>query len=293
MNIRQVVNVVSALIVVIGFFILSSASIAWLMGDSSTVVWKLVASAGVAIAIGLAAFFFSRVEKYQLGKREGFWIVTFGWLAAAAFGAIPFVMISDLNWYDAFFETMSGFTTTGASVLDNTLVLRSGSTLKLGIADLPKGLIYWRSMTHWLGGMGIVVLSLAIIPFLGIGGQELYNAEVPGPTSDQLTPKIASSAKILWGVYLLLSVCETLMLLPEMPLFDAWCHTCGTMATGGFSTQQASVGAYGSVYVDTVITLFMFLAGGNFVLHYRALRGKPLFHFSDEEFKWYLYITLG
>ena len=293
MNVRQVLNVVSALTVVIGLFILSAAPVAWLMGDSLSVIRDLTASAGAAILAGLVGYFSTRVDEYHLGKREGFGIVTFGWLAAAAFGAVPFVVISDLCWYDAFFETMSGFTTTGASVLDNTLILRSGSTLPKGIAGLPNGLIYWRSMTHWLGGMGIVVLSLAVIPFLGIGGQELYNAEVPGPTSDQLTPKIASSAKILWGVYLLLSICETLLLLPKMSLFEAWCHTCGTMATGGFSTCQASVGGFNSVYVDGVITLFMFLAGGNFVLHYRALRGKPLFHFTDEEFKWYLFITLG
>ena len=171
-------------------------------------------------------------------------------------------------------------------------MLYNGKSLKEGIADLPKGLLYWRSLTHWLGGMGIVVLSLAIIPFLGIGGQELYNAEVPGPTSDQLTPRIANSAKILWGVYLFLSIAETLLLLPSMSLFDAWCHTCGTMATGGFSTMQSSVGGFDSTYVDTIVTIFMFLAGGNFVLHYRALRGKPLFHFKDEEFRWYLLITL-
>ena len=201
------------------------------------------------------------------------------------------MIISNICWYDAFFETMSGFTTTGASVLDSKLLLFNGETLKQGIADLPNGLLYWRSITHWLGGMGIVVLSLAIIPFLKIGGQQLYNAEVPGPTSDQLTPRIANSAKILWGVYVLLSVVETLLLLPSMSLFDAWAHTCGTMATGGFSTLQSSVGGFDSVYVDIIITLFMFLAGCNFILHYRALRGKPLFYFKDDEFKLYLFVT--
>lgn len=292
MNIRHVVNVVAALIVVIGLAILTAVPVAWLMGDSRIVIWELALSGMIPIIFGIFIFFMSRTKKYILGKREGFGIVTFGWTAAAIFGAIPFMIVSDLCWYDAFFETMSGFTTTGASVLDKTLVLDDGRTLKEGIADLPYGLLYWRSLTHWLGGMGIVVLSLAIVPFLGSGGQELYNAEVPGPTSDQLTPRIANSAKILWGVYLLLSVVETLMLLPSMSLFDAWCHTCGTMATGGFSTRQASVGYYDSAYVDWVIIFFMFLAGGNFVLHYRALRGKPLFHFKDEEFRWYLGITL-
>lgn len=292
MNIRNVLNVISALVVVIGITILTAVPVALAMGDSLKIAGQLLLSGIIPIIFGVIGYFSSRSESYSLGRREGFGIVTFGWFAAAAFGAIPFMIISDLTWYDAFFETMSGFTTTGASVLDNTLVLRDGSTLKYGIADLPKGLLYWRSLTHWLGGMGIVVLSLAIIPFLGIGGQQLYNAEVPGPTSDQLTPRIANSAKILWGVYILLSIAETLMLLPSMSLFDAWCHTCGTMATGGFSTLQSSVGGFNSAYVDVVITIFMFLAGGNFVLHYRALRGKPLFHFRDEEFRYYLLITI-
>ncbi len=292
MNVRNVINVVSALVVVIGIAIFTAVPVSWAMGDKPEVIIQLALSALIAIFAGIVFFVPTRVKKYNLGKREGFGIVTFGWIAAAVFGAIPFILVQNLCWYDAFFETMSGFSTTGASILDDTLVLSTGEILDKGIENLPKGLLYWRSLTHWLGGMGIVVLSLAIIPFLGIGGQELYNAEVPGPTSDQLTPKIANSAKILWGVYLLLSIIETLLLLPSMPLFDAWCHTCGTMATGGFSTQQSSIGAYNSVYVDSVITLFMFFAGGNFVLHYRALRGKPLFHFKDEEFRWYLFITI-
>jgi len=292
MNIRSTINVTAALTVVIGLAVFTAVPVSWLMGDPSAVIIKIAMSAAITIVVGVAAFLLTKVEKYELGKREGFGIVTFGWILAAAFGSIPFVTAGHLCWYDAFFETMSGFTTTGASVLDSSLKLNNGTYLEDGIQGLPYGLLYWRSLTHWLGGMGIVVLSLAIIPFLGIGGQELYNAEVPGPTSDQLTPKIANSAKILWGVYLLLSIVETLLLLPKMPLFDAWCHTCGTMATGGFSTQQSSIGAYNSVYVDGIITLFMFLAGGNFILHYRALRGKPLFHFSDEEFRWYLGITL-
>ena len=292
MNARNVINVISALVVVVGIAILTAVPVSMTMGDEWSVVFKLFLSAMIPITCGTIAFMKSRSKTYALGRREGFGIVTFGWIAAALFGAIPFVIISDLTWYDAFFETMSGFSTTGASVLDNTLILNSGKHLEFGIADLPKGLLYWRSLTHWLGGMGIVVLSLAILPFLGIGGQQLYNAEVPGPTSDQLTPRIANSAKILWGVYILLSVAETLFLLPSMSMFDAWCHTCGTMATGGFSTLQSSVGGFKSVYVDIVITIFMFLAGGNFILHYRALRGKPLFYFKDEEFRWYLTIVL-
>ena len=292
MNTKNVINVISALVVVIGLTILTAVPISLIMDQSPEVAWKLLISGLIPIFVGIITYTLSRTEKYTLGRREGFGIVTFGWIAAAIFGAIPFMLVSNITWYDAFFETMSGFSTTGASILDNTLILSNGKTLQNGIIDLPKGLLYWRSLTHWLGGMGIVVLSLAIIPFLGIGGQQLYNAEVPGPTSDQLTPRITNSAKILWGVYILLSILETLLLWPKMSLFDAWCHTCGTMATGGFSTLQASVGGFNSTYIDYIITLFMFLAGANFILHYKALRGKPLFHFKDEEFKWYFGITL-
>ena len=174
---------------------------------------------------------------------------------------------------------MSGFTTTGASVLNN-------------IESLSAGLLFWRSLTHWLGGMGIVVLSLAILPILGIGGMQLYKAEAPGPTTDQLTPRIASSAKILWLIYIAISVAETILLtLGGMSLFDAWCHTCGTVATGGFSTRQLSVKAFDSAYIDAVITVFMFLAGCNFVLHLRALSGRPLGYWKDEEFRFYSLIT--
>ena len=215
-----------------------------------------------------------------IGFKEGFGIVSFSWLSASLFGAIPFVLVGNLSFIDAFFETMSGFTTTGASILND-------------IEALPSGLLYWRSLTHWLGGMGIVVLSLAILPILGIGGMQLYKAEAPGPTTDQLTPRIASSAKILWLIYIALSIAETgLLVLGGMSLFDAWCHTCGTVATGGFSTRQLSVKAFDSSYIDAVITIFMFLAGCNFVLHLRAFGGRPLAYWKDEEFRFYFLITM-
>ena len=295
MNKRAVINVVSALVVVIGLMISISGVVGWLMNDRQDAVTQMFISAAFSISLGSILFLLTRTKnkKIQLGIREGFGIVTLGWVVASVFGCIPFIIISDMFWFDAFFETMSGFTTTGASVLDDKLVLMNGKTLVYGIADLPKGLLFWRSLTHWLGGMGIVVLSLAILPFLGIGGQQLYNAEVPGPTSDQLTPRIANSAKILWGVYLLLTVAEVLLLwMGNMPMFDAWCTAFGTMATGGFSTQQSSIGYYNSIYFDVVICIFMFLAGCNFILHYKALRGKPLFHWKDEEFRFYFGLVI-
>lgn len=295
MNKRVVIHVVSAIVIVIGCMLLLSAGVGFLMHDSREDLIYMCLSACVSIVIGCIAFVASKTKKsgYQLGVREGFGIVTLGWIAASVFGCTPYITIMHMYWYDAFFETMSGFTTTGASVLDNSLVLMTGNTLSYGIADLPKSLMFWRSMTHWLGGMGIVVLSLAILPFLGIGAHQLYSAEAPGFKSDQLTPRIAQSAKILWGVYVLLTLAETFLLwIGSMPLFDAFCTAFGTMATGGFSTEQASIGAYNSVYFDIVICVFMFLAGCNFILHYKALRGKPLFHWKDEEFRFYFAIVI-
>ncbi len=291
MNIRLVFRAISALLIVIGLAIGSSIAVAWLMGDDCVVLAKLaICTAVTLLTAGTGLLLTGKGGHFRF--REGFAIVTLGWIVASIFGALPFVLVSNMHWYDAFFETMSGFTTTGSSVLDNTLVLMDGTTLEKGIADLPYGLLYWRSLTHWLGGMGIVVLSLAIMPSLGLGAHQLYLAEVPGPTEAQLTPRIADSAKILWGVYVLFSLAETaLLMLGGMSLFDAWCHTCGTMATGGFSTSQASVASFDSAYIDCVISIFMFLAGANFVLHFRALRGKPLIYWRDEEFRFYLMIT--
>jgi len=294
MNKRAVINVVAALVAVTGLMILLSGIVGFLMNDDKNSVIQMFESSAFAIGLGTIFFLLTRAkkEKFQLGIREGFGVVTLGWIAASIFGAIPYIIISKMFWHDAFFETMSGFTTTGASVLDSNLLLMNGKTLVSGIADLPKGLLFWRSLTHWLGGMGIVVLSLAILPFLGIGGQQLYNAEVPGPTSDQLTPRIANSAKILWGVYVLLTIAEVLLLwFGGMPMFDSWCTAFGTLATGGFSTQQASIGAYNNSYFDIIICIFMFLAGCNFILHYKALRGKPLFYLKDEEFRFYFILA--
>ena len=293
MNIKLVTRVVASLIIVIGFVMLTSVPVSWWMGDSSSVIFRLLTSSLIVIAFGGLARYFSRNCSGVFGFREGFGVVTFGWLFASIFGAIPFMLVSYFHWYDAFFETMSGFTTTGASVIDNSLVLMTGAKLHAGLKSIPYGLLYWRSLTHWLGGMGIVVLSLAILPSLGISAHQLYNAEVPGPTQDQITPRIASSAKILWAVYIFLTLIQVVLLWGGgMNLFDSWCTSCGTMATGGFSTQQASIGAYNNVYFDVVITVFMFLAGANFVLHYRFLRGKSLFHLKDEEFRFYSLVTI-
>jgi trk system potassium uptake protein TrkH len=179
------------------------------------------------------------------------------------------------NFTDAFFETMSGFTTTGASILAN-------------IEALPKSLLLWRNMTQWLGGMGVIALAVAILPFLGVGGVQLFKAEVPGPIKDKISPRISETAKLLWGVYLIFTLAETILLmLGGLSFFESLCTTFGTMATGGFSPKNASIAAYPSAYVHYVITFFMFMAGVNFSLHYWALRGKIRFHFSNPEFRFF------
>jgi trk system potassium uptake protein TrkH len=226
-------------------------------------------------------FFTRKAPNRNLSSRDGFFFVTSSWVLAAGFGAIPvFISGAIPSYTDAYFEIMSGFTTTGASILTN-------------IESLPKSILFWRSLTHWLGGMGIVVLVVALIPLLGVGGTKLVGAESPGPSVDKFTPKIRNNALILWLIYLGLSVIETILLMiGGMDLFDAATHTFGTMATGGFSPKAASVGYYNSAFIDAVITIFMVLAGCNFALYYKAMRGKIADVIKDGEFKVYIGIFL-
>lgn len=233
-------------------------------------------SAAITLGAGFMAYRFTRIDRDLLPK-EGFAVVTFSWLALSAFGALPFVLSGAIPSYtDAFFETMSGLSTTGASVLSD-------------IEALPRGALFWRSLNHWIGGMGIIVLSLAILPFLGVGGMQLFKAEIPGPVVDKLTPRITETAKILWAVYLALTVAETILLLfGGMDLFDSLCHTFGTMATGGFSTRNTSIAAFDSAYIEYVIIFFMLVAGANFSLHFHALRGHWKGYRHNKEFLFYL-----
>jgi trk system potassium uptake protein TrkH len=237
-------------------------------------------SAAITGIVGFLFFFIFRTP-YELRLREGFALVTLTWLAFALFGSLPFFISGYIPAFtDAFFETMSGFTTTGASILTN-------------IESLPHGLLFWRSFTHWLGGMGIILLSLAILPLLGVGGMQLYKAEVPGPEHDKLRPRIKDTAKILWEVYILISVIEMILLyMAGMEAFDAICHTFGTMATGGFSTKNASIGYYNSAIIDYIVIVFMIIAGINFSLHYKALRGRMSSYQKDPETRFF-FLLLG
>ncbi|SHE59362.1 trk system potassium uptake protein TrkH [Desulfacinum infernum DSM 9756] len=234
----------------------------------------------MAVSLGLGALLvlpFRSEPPGVLGHREGMAIVSLGWIGAALVGALPFYFAGTFDTFaDAFFESMSGFTTTGASVLTD-------------IEAVPHGILMWRSLTHWLGGMGIIVLSLAILPFLGVGGMQLYKAEVPSPVPDKLRPRIRDTAAALWKVYLLFTLLETLLLMAGgMSLFEALCHTFGTLATGGFSTKNASIGHYSSAYVDGVIILFMLMAGINFSLHYQLLVGRPKALWRDPELRFFV-----
>jgi trk system potassium uptake protein TrkH len=247
-------------------------------GDADTIA--LLMSAGITFASGFLAHRFSNL-RHELRAKEGFAVVTLGWLVFSLFGSLPFLISGTIpSLTDAFFETMSGFTTTGATILTD-------------IEAVPHGILFWRSLTHWIGGMGIIVMSLAILPFLGVGGMQLFKAEVPGPTADKLTPRVTETAKILWGVYLLISIAEAILLmLGGMDLFEALNHTFATMATGGYSTRNASIAAFDSAYIDYVIIFFMILAGANFSLHYRFLRGDFNIHWLNKEFRYFLGIIV-
>ncbi len=217
--------------------------------------------------------FRTKGEMIVLNHREGFVIVTAAWLLAAVFGSLPYVLEEIFPTYaDSFFETMSGFTTTGATVIKK-------------IEGLSHGIILWRSLTQWLGGMGIIVLSIAILPFLGVGGRQLFRAELPGPVKDKLRPRIVEAARSLWIIYIIISLTEfILLLLGGMSVFDSICHTFSTMATGGFSPKDASIGHYRSLYIDVVITVFMVAAGMNFTLHALVLSGRFRTLLKDGEF---------
>jgi len=242
----------------------------------------LLVSMLIACGVGTVLFLVGRKSSGDVFRKEGLFIVGAGWLLTAAVGAIPYMLSSVLpNGFDAYFESMSGFTTTGSTVLED-------------IEAAPKSILFWRDFTHWLGGMGIVVLFLAVLPVLGAGGKQLFRSEVPGPTPDGLKPRIKETASILWKLYLGFTIAEMLLLwLQGMSLFEAQCHTFGTMATGGFSTRQDSIGAYDSVGIELTIILFMLFAGTNFALYFQVLRGKPLSIFRDVEWRVYMTVLLG
>jgi trk system potassium uptake protein TrkH len=280
MHIQRVLRFIGILIFFLGVSMAVPLLVSLLYKDGST---RAIYSAMLITAgFGLLLYITTRRDREtHLNHRDGVAIVTLGWIAAALAGSIPFLLSGSItNFTDAYFESISGFTTTGASILSD-------------IEKLPQGILIWRSITQWLGGMGIIVLSIAILPFLGIGGMQLYKAEIPSPVVDKLKPRISDTAKTLWKVYILITSLEILLLISGgMPLFEAVCHTFCTMPTGGFSPKNASIAHYNNPYFDGVIILFMLLAGINFALHYKLIKGDLSIFAKDPECRFFL-ITVG
>lgn len=283
MNMRGVSRVLGFLLIVAAISLLLPLIVDLIYAEGD---WPhFLLSALIGAAVGVVLMLIGRGAR-GLRHREGFAIVTLGWLSVGLLGAVPFMLTGTIPGFtDAVFESVSGFTTTGSTIMTAIEEVGSGH----------HGVLFWRSLTQWLGGMGIVVLALAILPLLGVGGMQLFRAEAPGPSPDRITPRIRETARLLWGVYLLITGAEVLLLatVGRIGLFDAVCHALTTMATGGFSTLDASVGGFGSPAVEWIIILFMFLAGTNFSLHYLVLHGKAGAYWRDDEFRFYLKVLAG
>ena len=278
MRFRQIFRLIGILNFFLGLSMLLPLTVSLIYSDGSflSLLFSFIITSGTGIAL---FFLIEKINYVSLSQREGVAIVTFGWLSAGLFGSLPFLFSTSIGTLtNAYFESISGFTTTGASILAN-------------IESLPKGILFWRSQIQWMGGMGIIVLSIAILPFLGVGGMQLYKAEVPSPVVDKLQPRISETAKILWKVYLFITVLEIgLLFIGGMTLFDSICHAFCTMPTGGFSTQNGSIAQFNNTYFDGVITFFMILAGINFSLHFRFLKGDLRVFDKDPECRVYLII---
>ncbi|WP_455169323.1 TrkH family potassium uptake protein [Aegicerativicinus sediminis] len=275
LNTKIIWHFFGLLMVFNGGFMLLAALISLIYQDGVT---SKIALAGFLVsAVGALMMFVTKDHRKELNKREGYVVVAFGWVVMAFTGTLPYLFTGSIPTItEAFFETMSGYTTTGASILND-------------IEIVPKGVLFWRSLTHWIGGMGIIVLAVAILPLLGIGGMQLFAAEAPGPSADKLHPRITDTAKRLWLIYFGYTAAETLLLQAAgMSFFDAINHALSTLSTGGFSTKNASVAHWnGEPIIQYIIIVFMFLAGTNFVLSYFAFKGRVQKVIRDEEFKLY------
>lgn len=245
--------------------------------------WGILNAGTITILIGVLLYLFNKPKTTSIQKKEGYLIVTLGWLTLSVTGMLPYLFTGAIPTItNAFFETLSGYSTTGASILTD-------------IEAMPKGILFWRSATHWIGGMGIIVLTIAILPLLGIGGMQLFMAEAPGPSTDKLHPRISDTAKRLWLIYVALTITEFFLLkVAGMTWFDAINHAMATMSTGGFSTKNTSLAYYnGMPFVQYIVIFFMFVAGTNFVLTYFVLKGKIRKIFQSEEFKYYFFGSIG
>src|SRR3989338_111632 len=284
MHKRFVANIVSRLLSIACFALFAPLGLAWYDNPHSqeTKAFFITIVLGLAFSGCLILIFRPKKEDFKrINARDGLAIVGLSWVLLSLFGAIPlFLSHVGSGYADAFFEITSGLTTTGASVFRD-------------VESLPRGILLWRGLTQWLGGMGIVVLFIAILPALGINTAQLYQSETSGIAFEKLEPRIKEMARNLWVIYLILTVAEVIFLVAgKMPFFDALCHAFATVATGGFSTKNMSIGAYGA-YIQWVVVVFMFLSGINFALHYAAIHGNVRAYFKDEEFKFYFYLIFG
>ena len=279
-NFRFIVNILGRLLFV--------ESIAFLLCMGVALIYKehdadaFLISAAITLAVALVLIFSTKVKDRTLTKRDGYLIVSLIWILFTVFGSLPLMISGSIpSFPDAFFEVMSGFTTTGSSILNEVEVL-------------PHASLFWRSLTQWMGGLGIVVILLAILPSLGIEGRDLYVAEVPGPMHDKFSFTFHATARRMYIMYIGLTAAETVMLMfGGMSLFDALCHSFACMATGGYSTKTASLAYWDSAYIQYVITAFMFIGGTNYALLYALFKGKPSHLFKDEEFRLYTGITVA
>lgn len=277
-----IIKVLSAVTVVVGVAMLLPLLVSIYYREYAEALQFLLCSAPM-IALGLLIIkCIPSSDETRIRIRDGFFIVGVAWLTMSFLGSLPFVLSGSIpSFIDAYFETASGFTTTGASILTD-------------VESLPKGMLFWRSFTHWIGGMGILVLTVALLPMLGIGGQKIMRAETPGPTMDKITFTINDTAKILYKIYAGMTVLQIVLLLfGGVSLYDACIHTFGSVGTGGFSNYASSVGAMDSYYVDMVIGIFMVAAGVNFTLYHTLLTGRIRQFFKDYELRCYLWIVGG
>lgn len=280
-NYKIIFHIMGLLFIVNGIFMVLSTVVSLYYEDGT--LWKMLAAGLVAVVSGIVVMGMTWNHKKEIKLREGYIVVTMGWIVMASIGTLPYMFTDSIpNFTDAFFESMSGYSATGATILDS-------------VETLPKGILFWRSITHWIGGMGIIVLAVAVLPLLGIGGMQLFAAEVPGPTGDKLHPRITDTAKRLWLIYVGFTLAETILLkVAGMSFFDAVNHSMSTMSTGGFSTRNSSIAFWNDKpLIHYIIIVFMFLGSCNLVLSYFAFKGRFRKVFQDEEFRVYALTLLG
>lgn len=273
-NTRMVFRTMGALLLIEAVFMTMALFVSLWYGEADSGVFLL--STIITLLAGVIGLLVGRRAESRMGEREGYVIVAMVWVVFSAFGLLPYYLSGQVpTLTDAWFESMSGFTTTGATIIPDLEVI-------------THGLLFWRSLTQWIGGMGIIVLSIAILPIFGLNGMQLYAAEVSGLTYEKVSPRIADTAKMMWSIYVLLTVTEVVALwLCGMDMFDAVCHSFSTIATGGFSTHNNSLEFYDSAAIHYTVTFFMFISGINFVMLIYLLRGKTRYFFKDEELRWY------